>query len=365
MTGHNLGVRETVSLVVILCCAKVFLGFPRMMVERGATAAWLVVLISMIHGPLLWLALRGVLRLHPGKSLITATEAILGPVIGSFVNVAYFGFFIYLTSVVLRLFSESIVIVFLPTTPVLFVVLIMLITIIYIVYLGMEAATRTAWLVAPYMLIGYAVLLLGALKTHAEPQALAPYWGPGPAEVFRWGLVEDLKGEMLVFGVIAPSFRTPNLLARAFWWTILLSVVILVGTEIIYEYVFPYPTSTEVILPLLQVTRAISVGPGIQRIEAMFFVIWLLGGVLKLVAALYGSVSTLAQSLRLPRYRHLLPALGVLTFSAALAPRSVMEAIRLDAALREYGGIVTTLLPLLTWGVGLLRRKRGVTRATG
>lgn len=365
MTEHNLGLRETVSLVVMMTCAKVFLGLPRVLVELGGSAAWLIVLISMIHGPLMWLGVRGVLRLHPGRSLVTATEAILGPVLGTAVNLAYFGQFFALEAVVLREFSEGMVMVFLPTTPLPVVMLALLATVVYMTYLGMEALTRTAWLGGPFMLIGYVAMLAGAIWTHAEPNALAPYLGKGLDQVLLWGVTQNLLGDLLIFGLVAPSFRAFKQWDRAVWWTILFCTVLLVATEIVYLYVFPYPAGERIVLPLMQATRTISLGPALQRVESVFFVIWLVGSIFKLCGFLYVSASALAQTLRLPVYRHLLTPFAVLVFSLGLVPESVAETVRLDFVLRQFGGIVTVLLPLITWGIGLLFRRDGKQHAAG
>lgn len=364
MIEHNLGVREAVALTVTMTCAKVFLALPRTLVELGATAAWLIMLISMIHGPLIWLAVRGMLRLYPGKSLVTATEAILGPFFGTIVNLLYFAFFATLWVTVQREFAEGMVLAFLPTTPLPAVILSLMATAVFIAYLGLEVTGRLAGLGAPLMLIGYVVLIIASLMTHTEPRALAPYWGTGPGTVIRWGLVENLLGDILILGLIAPAFRKPKHLDSAFMWTILWCTLILVGTEIVYLYVFPYPSSRTLVLPLMQMTRGISLGPGVQRVESFFFVIWLGGTVIKMTSALYASVAIMAQILRLPTYRPLFFPLALLGYSVSLLPRNVTEVISIDMAIRKYGAIVTVLLPLLVWLVGPLRGRTGGRRAT-
>ncbi len=357
MTEHNLSVREAVSLVVTMTCAKVFLGVPRALTEQGATAAWLVALISALYGPLMWAAVRGIVRRYPGKSLVTATEAVMGPFFGLLINLIYFSFFAFLSVTVIREFSEGMAILFLPTTPVPVLILILLGTSVYIAHLGIEAAGRTAWLGGPFMLAGYAALAFASLRTHAEPNALAPYWGTGPAQVALGGLSQNLLSDLLLLGVIVPSFRAIKQLDRAFLWSILLSGLILVSTEIIYLYVFPWPSARNVTLPLMQVTRAISLGPGLQRVESLFFVIWLVGSVMKVAAAVYGAASTLAQTLRLPSYRHLFFPLGSLMFSFAVLPRNMAVAIEWDQTMRQYGVFATAMLPCLVWVVASVRKR--------
>lgn len=356
MIRHNLGWRETMAMVVILTTAKVFLNLPRAMIERGSTAGWLIVAISTIQGPLIWWAVRGLLRLFPGRTMIGATEAVLGPWFGTVVNLSYAGFFGFLTAVVLRQFGEAMATVFLPQTPLEVIMTVFLGTSVYVAFLGMEAITRTSWMGAAPMLVGMVILLGAGLVTHHEPKALSPFWGTGPLPVISTGLIMNLMGDVLILGLLGPAFRRQRDLEKTAWWSIALCAVVMVSSVIVYLYIFPYPASQRVELPLLQVTRMISLGPGVQRVESLFYIIWTVGGVLKLAVTLNATAAILSEVIRLPSYRHVLFPVALLAFSIGMVPGTLREASRWDEYVRTVGALVTVVLPWLTWIVGLMRR---------
>lgn len=356
LTLHHIGIREAVSLVVVLTTAKVFLGLPRSLAEQGGPAAWLILLICLSHGPFIWLGVRGVIMLHPGRSLITATELILGPILGTLVNLSYFIYFAFLTTTVVREYSESMKSVFLRETPLPVLVAVLLGASIYLGYLGIEGLARTCWLGGPFMLIGLATLLMMGYSTHAEPNALYPIFGLGLGRVVGWGVIKDLIGDLLFLGIIAPAFRGPKAWNKTFFASWALIAAIMLSSVIVVEYVFPYPASDRITIPLMQMSRVISLGPGIQRVESVFFLIWLVAGVLKLAAASVASASVLAQVLRLPGYRHVLLPIGIILFSIARIPGNMTQVFIWDEVLRNFGAIVSVIFPLLTWLVGLIRK---------
>ncbi|MFZ5823057.1 MAG: GerAB/ArcD/ProY family transporter [Bacillota bacterium] len=343
---------------VIYIGAKIFLAFPRTMAELGGPAAWMIVLIASLASSLSWLAIWGLLSQHPGKTLPEATEATLGPWLGSLVNLAYASLFYAVTFLVLRQFSENIVAAILPKTPLPVVIIGLLVVIAYGSLLGIEAIARSAWFVTPFMVVGVVALLAGGLFTYRGLNALTPFWGPGLLPVAGWGLIKvSLFAEILVVGLLAGQVRTQRDLLVSGWLTLAGSALAFLVTVVVYSYVFPYPGSSRVSFPLLEISRVIITGRWFQRVESIFFIIWVLAGALKLSISLYGCARFLAHVMNLSQYQHLVVPLSVTVYSAALLPPSLPAAVSLDAnLLRNWGWIVSLLLPLITWVVSAIRR---------
>lgn len=361
MTEHNIDRREAVALGVFFASAQLFLAFPRTVVELGATAAWIITLIASLVAPLSWVAMRGLLNQHPRRSLITATEAALGPIFGTAVNLIYFAFFQMAAAVALRSFSENFIESVLPNVELEVVVLMLIGTATFVSWLGLEGIARTCWVFGPFALIGLLVLFSSGLLTHTEPGALFPLWGPGVDQVVSFGLIRSsLLAELLILGVIAPSLRSPKELNRAAWTTFIITGVLFTGSVVIFLHIFPYPSAARINFPLLEMSRVIILGRWFQRVESLFLVIWIVSAVLMLATATYGAAATLAQVLQLPHYRFLLYPLATLLYALAMIPDSLPAAVSWDADfLRVYGSGVFILLPALTWLISSIRRKGG------
>lgn len=364
MKKHHIGIREAASLGIIFVITKIFLPFPRGMAEYGGTAAWIIVLIAILLSPLSWWGIRGLLtNAKGGSSLITATEEIWGPFFGSLINFIYFLFFFMLTFIVLREFSDIIATDILPLTPISVILLALLIPVSLIARSGMEILGRISWLTVGIIITSLLVLFVGGLMTYSDPRALTPIWGTGKFQVIKMGIIKSsLFTELLAFGFIVPRMRKTKEWGIAVWVCIVVSSVILLSTIITYLYIFPYPTATRINFPLLEVSRIIIAGRWIQRVESIFLIVWLLCTIIKLSVGMYCSAATLSQILHLPKDQLLIFPLAIIMYHLALMPDNEMDAVAWDSGiLRTYGSIGSIILPLLTWLVGILRKKWGRT----
>lgn len=362
MRQHHIGAREAGALGIIFVITKIFLPFPRTMAELGGTAGWMIVVIAALLSPFTWWAIQGILsNSKQGVSLILATEEIMGPILGSVINLAYFTLFFMITFIVLREFSEIIVSDILPRTPLIVILLCLLASICVLAHAGIETIGRISWLFLGIILSSIVVLLLGGLFSHTEPDALLPIWGTGLPHVLQAGIVKSsLFSELLVFGFLLPRMRDKQGQRKAAWWCIVVSSIIMISTCIVYLYVFPYPTAIRITTPVFELSRVIVFGRWIQRVEILFLVVWLLCTVIKLAIGLYCSATTLAHILHIPRHRPFIFPLALLVYSFSLLPPNEIVAASWDRdLLRVYGSILSIILPLLTWMVGVMRRKRG------
>ncbi|MGO4346603.1 endospore germination permease [Paenibacillus sp. MCAF9] len=358
---HHIGLREATAIGIIFIITKIFLPFQRSLAEEGGSAAWIILVIAMLFCPLTWWAIRGVINNGPENStLITATEDILGPILGSAVNLMYCTFFYMITFIVLREFSEIISSEILPRTPLMAILLALLLPIAFIAHTGIEAIGRISSITV-FLIVGSVYLLLiGGLMTHMEPKALSPLWGTGRSHVLFLGVIKSsLFSELLVLGFLLPRMRHQKDWGKVAWWCIIVSSVLLLSTTICYLFIFPYPTAARINVPLMEISKLIVYGRWLQRLESLFLIVWLISTVVKLAVGLYCTASALSQIFHLPRHRPLVFPLTITIFSFAMLPDSEMTAIAWDRdILRTYGSIISIGLPMLTWLVGIIRKGR-------
>ncbi|WP_424767749.1 GerAB/ArcD/ProY family transporter [Paenibacillus sp. sgz302251] len=361
MRKHHIGVREAASIGIIFIITKIFLPFQRTLSEGGGTASWIIVLIAAIMCPLTWWAIRGVLlNAKEGNSLIEATEEIWGPFFGTLMNLAYFCFFFMITFLVLREFAEILRTVILPNTPINVILISLLLTVSVAAHSGIEAVGRFCWLTVGLIVGSIFLVLICGLMTHAEPNALFPFWGKGKEQILKLGIVKSsLFSEMLVFGFLLPRMRKSQEWGRAIWWCMAVSALTLFSTTIIYLFVFPYPTAIRLNVPMYEVSRLIFFGRWIQRLESLFLIVWLISAAMKLAIGLYCTAATMSKILRLPKFQPLVFPLALLVYGFALLPESEIKVIAWDdKLLRTYGSLFSIGFPMITWLAGSVRKGR-------
>lgn len=334
------GVAEATSLVALFVLGKIFLTYQAPIIEGAGQAAWMAMLLASLIGLGAFIVVILLMEQYPGQSIIDVGEELVGPVVNTLFSLVYLSFFIALSALSLRQFSERVVALFVGEMPISMAVLPFLAGMLAVAYLGLETLARGArifiWIIIPGFL-----LVLVLTYPFWEWFYLLPIFGLGLDRVALTGLRgSGFFAELFILALIYPAlprdkFRQIGLGS----WAISALVLVLGITGL--SLAFAYPMAIELSQPTFEMARLIYFGRFIQRLETVFAVVWLLGGLVKLSLGLYLCSTIGARMLRLPYSRPLLPALAVIIVSLAFAPESVARAVQLD---NEY-------LRALAWGL--------------
>ncbi|MFZ5645479.1 MAG: GerAB/ArcD/ProY family transporter [Bacillota bacterium] len=353
------GLAEAVVLLTMSNMARIFMTFPRGIIELAGPAAWLTPL------PGLMLALLGVyifwllLKPHPDKTIVEITESALGPVFGTAINVIYVIFFLFVGMTFSRIFSEALLVSILPRTPISAVNTGFVLTALLGSYLGVEVLARSARVTYPFVLGGIIVLLV-SLYPFYRPGFLFPMLGTGPYQVFvQGGFDTGVVSEVLIAAVIVHCLASRDLFTTAVSRAMLMGFAYLIILELAIIMDINWRASSENTLPFYTLTRGIYLGRFFQRIEAIFVIIWGFIGMIKVSITLYAASVTLARALKLPYYRPLIWPLGLIIFIISLLPPDLPTTALIDSEyLRPFGWFPTFLLPLVVLAVDRFRARR-------
>lgn len=355
----KIGPSEAAALAINLVGVNAFLGYPRVVIELGATAAWLVVLISGFAGIGAWLIIAALLDRFPGKSLMAISELVLGPVGGMIANIIFFFYIMITNGILLRLFSEAIILTTLPEAPISSLSFLFIIPVWLAAYLGLEAVSRSAYISFPFISAGVAAVLL-ALYPHWNPLMLLPLLGEGIFPVVKYGFLSStVFGEIFILAVLNPFFAfSGKKLKAAGIFSLVYVMVFFILIVNVYLMTFPYPTSLEYLVPFYQMARTIYLGRYFQRVEAVFVIFWTFSAFLRLALGVIVAAHILQDAFKLPYYRPLLPSLCILIFSLALTFIDVMQTVIIESKIRIiYGWLFSLALPCGIWAAALILRK--------
>ena len=284
------------------------------MAVLGDAAGWMIVLLSGILSLIGFSFIYFLIRKFPGQNIIEIARVISGPLLGTVIGMAFFLFFLTITSLFLRQFVESFILSILPRTPISVITACFLILLIYGCLLGIETLSRVAWFFGPYLLLGLMIILLFSLS-QADLQHLAPILGTGPLPLLKSSIINtSLFSEILLFGLIAPLITKKEKIIGTGVYGLLISIVINTVIVMIVVLVFNYESAAKLIFPALQLARLISLEEFVQRVEAVFVFLWFFVAAIQLGGLFYGSVISFAQTFRIRDYRPLSIPLAVLIF---------------------------------------------------
>lgn len=355
---EGIGHREALTLLIVVMSGKIFLSFPRDMAVLGGAAGWMIVLLSGILSLIGFAFIYFLIRKYPGKNIVEIARMISGSLLGTVIGLAFFLFFLTITSLILRQFAESFLLSILPKTPISVIITCFLILLIYACLLGIETITRVAWFFGPYLLLGLVVILLFSMS-QADLQHLAPILGTGPVPLLKASVVNtSLFSEILLFGLIAPLITKKSKIFGVGVYGILIAILINIAIVAIVVLVFNYVSAAKQIFPVFQLARLISVEEFLQRVEAVFVFLWFFTAAIQLSALFYGTVTSFAQAFRIKDYRPLSIPIAVLMFILSLIPGSMTQAVHLnDFQISNYYAVVAFGIPLILWLVSIIMKK--------
>ncbi|MGE5599128.1 MAG: GerAB/ArcD/ProY family transporter, partial [Bacteroidota bacterium] len=193
---------------------------------------------------------------------------------------------------------------------------------------------------------------------------LAPFWGPGPGRLALNGLLRSsLLSELVLLGFVAPAVARGRIVPSGVF-LIILATVVLTGTMLIGQMIFPPSVAAENTFPFYEIARSIYLGRFYQRIEFLFLLVWVTMALFSLTVRFYFGVSGLAKLFRLPYHQPLVPLAALAVLGAALLFPDYATAVHWDSLLRgRWAWVPAFAAPALIYLAALARGKRGGTGA--
>jgi spore germination protein KB len=358
MKDSKLGYRETLTLLIIMISCKIFLSYPRNMAVMGDSAAWLIILLSGGGSLAGFFFIRQLLGKYPDDNIFNISRKIGGKFLGSALNLLIFLYFLTISTMLIREFAESFILSILPRTPISVITICFLILLIYSVLLGIETLSRLAWFFGPYLLIGLIVIL--AFSKPTDIQLLLPLLGSGPLPVLKNSII-NLSGfsEIMLLAVVAPLVRDRKKIGEIGILSLTISTLILSGLTAIVLLTFNYVGMTDLVFPVFQLTRLISIGKFIQRVESIFVFLWFLTAVIGMSGLFYGTVVSFSEAFEIRDHRPLIFPVAVLVFTLSMIPQSLPDTVFWNFYIISRFYLVSWIgIPTFLWILSLFVKKQ-------
>ncbi|HEX3043116.1 MAG TPA: endospore germination permease [Bacillota bacterium] len=354
----KIGTKEAMGLLAMIMSGKIFLSYPRDMAALGGPAGWMIVVLAGVLSLIGLYFMVALLRKFPSQNIVEIGRKLGGAYIGSIPGLVIFLFFLILTSLTLRKYSETFILTLLPRTPISVISFFSIGIMLYAAVLGIETLTRVAWFFAPYLLTALVIILFFSF-TKGDPGQLAPVFGPGPVALLKHSLANSsLFGELLLLPLIAPLIRKQDRLGKVGGLSLAISISIIAVVVLGNVLVFNDREASRMIFPIFQLARLINFGEFIQRVESVFVFLWFFAAGVQLCGLFYGIVTSFAQTFRISNYRPLVFPLSILVFTISLLPGSMSASMLFnDFILSGFYAAIAFGLPFLLWVFAVIFKK--------
>ncbi|MCX7843205.1 MAG: spore germination protein [Clostridia bacterium] len=353
---------EAITVIINMICTKIFISFPRFMVEDAGTASWLLTIYISILAFIGFYIISGLYKGFEGKDPIELAELAAGNTGRVAAGIVLTLLMLYFTAYHLRLYAENLKIISLSISPISYVMLFFVTGMLVSAKTGLESLVRLHSIYVPVIATGYLIILLAVLPLFRFENIL-PVLGTGPYEIFIKGFSRlSIFAELILLFLMAPYLRSNRNLKISGYTALGFSCFFLLTGAITYIGVMTYPVALERILPIYPMSRLIDYGRFFQRIESVFVFIWAGAGLLYISVAFYFCLEVFRKTFRLEYSRPLaLPFAAIVSTIALLSP-SLMASIQIDSQyFRRWSWILSFGLTIIILMAARIKKSRKAT----
>ena len=353
----KLGIADGIALVFVIVMPRVFLSTISNLLEQDAQILWLsMVIYSAI--PLGAVLMMIYVHNRVEGNIFMVCQQLIGKIGAWLVVLTYIVMFISNSALILRLYAEYTLQTALPRVEFQLAIVWYAVSAGIICYLGIEALTRTSSIVMPFSIGGLVIVLLLLMPFYIGYN-LTPWQGNGIMQAVHTGI----RGAGYNVGVLSlilltPAFQNTRTIKKAAFYVISYTAILRICFILVYILVFGVAVGAEKTMPLFELARLVYLNQYIQRIEALFIIVWVMIGLLAIAGSLYIGLYLIAVLLKLPALRPIVPLGVIIVANLAMMPPDIGYTLQVDQHLIVLFDIGIYAFPATLFAMTLWKKRR-------
>ena len=216
------------------------------------------------------------LNKFPGLDIIDISNFLAGKWFQRLVGIGALAYIVFISSVLLRIFANSLKIVYYPMTDLIFIISIFVISIPIACNLKENSVFKANLAIVPIVMFSVAFLFF-ANSRYFHFENIYPIFGNGINETFGTGITN-----LFAFGGIAalyflpPMLKSQKQLKKVSIASVIISSIYFLLTIATILFMFSPNAFTNELMPLYSAVRYIQFGTFFERQDSIFLLIWIL-----------------------------------------------------------------------------------------
>lgn len=276
MKSEKIGYVEAIALITIVMINKIILNTPKDIIAKNGPASCLNVLyISAIAIAIVCL-ISYLLKKFPGKDILDISEFLGGKPLKVAIGMAYVLLLIMLTASIIKNLSETLRIIYFKTSPILFIALFFIVSSTICNRFSIKVIAKANLIISPAIFISVIIILASSIKNFM-PERIFPILGYGLNQTFFSGLSNIFSFSGILYLLfLPPLLDKPNKLKRMSVIAIIISSVYLLLSVTCLLLSLSFTMNSDESFSLYVLTRNLDYGRFIQRVDAVFILIWII-----------------------------------------------------------------------------------------
>lgn len=356
----KMGIAEGIALVFSLVIPRLFLSNLSDVIQESGQLLWLSMLIYTLI-PLLVFYMMIYVNNRVSGDIVAVCQHLVGKLGAWIIMSAYIAMFFANSALLLRQYAEYTLITALPQVDFQLVIIWYAVTIGIICFLGIEALCRTGYIMLP-LLVGSLILVFVLVSPFYIVYNLTPWQGNGIMPAVRLGI----NGAGFSIGILslvflASAFQNVKTMKSIALYAMGGVAMLRIVFTLVYIMVFGVGAGMEKAMPFFELARLVYLNQYIQRIEALFVLVWVIIGLLSIAGFLYIGLYLIVILLKLPTLRPLVPVGVIIVANLAMLPSDIGRAVEMDKLIVQISKLGIYIFPGILFIMTLLKKRRKKT----
>ncbi len=256
--------------------SKLILNVPYYIIDLVGTGAIINLIYIGLLGFIFVLCLNWLFQKFPNSDIIDISEFLGGKFFKVIMGIIYISFFYLAAYVTLSDFANMLKTIYFNNSPLIFILLFFMIGIVVANLVGLKSIIRTICLVVPFTLVSILVALFAVYDDFSFDK-FSPFFGYNMRTTFVNGLLNTFSLYIVTYYYfLMPLLKDSFSYKKVTTWSYIISWLLLFLTVLSILTIFPITNDTEPLNALYLLSRKIELGDFLQRLDAMFVLLWII-----------------------------------------------------------------------------------------
>lgn len=273
---QKIGRIEAIALHLAIICNNVIFNITSIIFNTSGSASWLNILYISFLAIIFMLLVLKLLKPFLSLNLLDISNYLGGKFLKRIMAGLYILMFVALTSIYLRYYVNGLHLIYFPRYSLLAIALLTFVPVIIASRTGLKAIYGTNLFVIPITILS-SILLFSISNKNFSWQNFCPIFGYGAKELFINQSMNIFSFNIIGYMFFLPPFlKKENEFKKISIITLIIAGLYYLLTVIALTMTFAYSFQTDETFSLYLIARLATLGRFFERIDAIFFFVWIL-----------------------------------------------------------------------------------------
>lgn len=333
---QKIGKFEAIGLILMIMINQIILNLGNTLILTTGSSSWINIIYITILTIFIILLICKLFKPFEVSDLLDVSEFLGGNFLKIIVGILYLIFFLFLAGILLRYLANSLKLIYFNNTPLTFLLFFLIVPSIIVARMGIKTISKVNLIFMPILLISMLIILFATSK-YFVPQRFFPIFGFGLDKIFLSGTINicSFVGLAYLYFLI-PVLKEPKQFKKIALSSIIISAIYLFLSVICLIMMFPFISFTDEMLSIYLLARMIEFGRFLQRIDAVFILIWILSMLSFLSISSFLICYIYKKLTKIKDYRCISYSVGGLLFSIALIIENIAIIKYIENVILKY-----------------------------